>query len=114
VVANKTNKKCSSGHFFHFSCLHLRVDCLYLTSKAKEEAKMYTALVRKKNVPSASGKNVLGYAAITVRDNGTIIVRECSSCTRNPDAQIESLRKNAKQGAKALKCEYKEMLNVTI
>lgn len=75
---------------------------------------MYTALVRKKNIPSASGKNVLGYAAIAVRDNGDVIVREYSACTRNPDAQIESLRKNAKQGAKSLKCEYKEMLNVTI
>jgi len=75
---------------------------------------MYTALVRKKNVPSASGEKVLGYAAITVRDDGTVIVREYSSCTRNPEKQIESLRKNAKSGAKSLKCIYKEMLDVTI
>jgi len=74
---------------------------------------MYTALVRMKNVPSPKGA-VLGYAAITVRDNGQIIVREYSGCTQNPEAQIESLRKNAKKAAKTLKCEYKEQLNKTI
>lgn len=75
---------------------------------------MYTALVRMKNVASASGEKVLGYAAITVRDNGTIVVRDSSACTRNPVAQIASLRKAAKVAAKALKCEYKELLEVTI
>jgi hypothetical protein len=75
---------------------------------------MYTALVRMKNVPSRSGEKVLGYAAITVRDNGQIIVREYSACTQNAEKQIEALRKIAIKGAKALKCEYKEMLNKTI
>lgn len=75
---------------------------------------MYTALVRMKNLPSNTGKKVTGYAAITVRDNGQIIVREHSACTRNPEKQIEALRKMAIKGAKALKCEYKEMLNKTI
>jgi len=74
---------------------------------------MYTALVRMKNVPSAEGI-VLGYAAITVKDDGKVIVREYSGCTRNPEKQIESLRKGAVKGAKTLKCEYKEMLDVTI
>lgn len=75
---------------------------------------MYTALVRMKNVPSRSGEKVLGYAAITVRDNGQIIVREYSACTQNVEKQIEALRKIAIKGAKALKCEYKEMLTTTI
>ena len=75
---------------------------------------MYTALVRMKNIPSRSGEKVLGYAAITVRDNGQIIVREYSACTQNAEKQIEALRKIAIKGAKALKCEYKEMLNKTI
>ncbi len=75
---------------------------------------MYTALIRKKNVLSASGEKVLGYAAITVRDNGPIVVCDWSACTRNPAAQIESLRKAAKATAKALRCEYKEMLEVAI
>jgi hypothetical protein len=75
---------------------------------------MYTALVRMKNVPSRSGEKVLGYAAITVRDNGQIIVRDYSACTRNPEEQIESLRKDAIKASKTLKCEYKEMLNKTI
>jgi hypothetical protein len=74
---------------------------------------MYVALVRMKNVHSAKG-NVLGYAAITVRDDGKVVVRDYSGCTRNPEKQIESLRKTAKAGARALKCEYKEMLNVSI
>lgn len=74
---------------------------------------MYTALVRKKNVLSAKGV-VLGYAAITVRDDGKIVIRDYSGCTRNPEKQIESLRKIAKSGAKSLRCEYKEMLNFTI
>lgn len=75
---------------------------------------MYTALVRMKNLPSHTGEKVLGYAAITVRDNGSIVVREHSACTRNPAKQIESLRQIAKKGAKALKCEYKEMLEMVI
>ena len=74
---------------------------------------MYTALVRMKNVHSASGI-VLGYAAITVKDDGKIVVRDYSGCTRNPEKQIESLRKVAMKGAKTLRCDYKEMLNVTI
>lgn len=75
---------------------------------------MYTALVRMKNTQSRDGKRVLGYAAITVRANGQIIVRDHSACTQNPEKQIGSLRKNAMAAAKALKCEYKEMLNTTI
>lgn len=74
---------------------------------------MYTALVRMKNVPSPKG-NVLGYAAITVKDGGKIVIREYSGCTRNPEKQIEGMRKIAKSGAKALRCEYKEMLHITI
>jgi hypothetical protein len=74
---------------------------------------MYTALVRMKNVHSANGI-VLGYAAITVRDDGKIVVRDYSGCTRDPEKQIEGIRKIAKKGAKALRCEYKEMLHVTI
>jgi hypothetical protein len=74
---------------------------------------MYTALVRMKNVPSPQGE-VLGYAAVTVKDDGKIIVREYSGCTRNSEKQIESLRKGAKSGAKTLRCEYREMLNITI
>jgi hypothetical protein len=67
-----------------------------------------------KNVPSPTGKKVLGYAEITVRDNGNVIVRDYSSCTKNPEAQIESLRKSAKAAAKALKVEYKELLDTVI
>jgi hypothetical protein len=74
---------------------------------------VYTALVRMKNVDSVKG-SVLGYASITVKDDGKVIVREYSECTKNPEKQIESLRKNAVKGAKTLKCQYKEMLNVTI
>lgn len=75
---------------------------------------MYTALVRKANTLSHTGNKVLGYAAVVVRDNGSIVVREYSACTRNPAKQIEELRKNAQKAAKQLKCEYKEMLEVTV
>lgn len=75
---------------------------------------MQTALVRMKNVPSHTGEKVLGYASIVIRNDKSIIVREYSACIKNPQKQIEWLRKDAKQGAKTLKCEYKEMLEVTI
>ena len=75
---------------------------------------MFTALVRKNNVKSKDGNLVLGYASVVVRDNGTCVVREYSACTNNPAKQIESLRKNAREAAKALKCEFKELLNTTI
>lgn len=75
---------------------------------------MYTALVRKSNILSRNGDKVLGYAAVVVRDNGSIVVREYSACTRKPESQIQDLRKNAQQAAKQLKCQYKEMLEVTI
>ena len=72
------------------------------------------AFVRKANTQSHSGDRVLGYATVTITNDGRSIVREFSACSRNPTKQIESLRKGAMKEAKKLKVPFVDRLEVTI